>query len=189
MTQEPQEQGELCLGIVTKLRWTANGQCGAIEYAEWNGSVFFHSRQVIGASLSIGAPVTFTRGFHVDQTGRRIRCAKNIERICPYDYRAGDRTAPRDDFGNLIEPTRRGVVLEFRAEKGWGLIESDDRTEKIWVHHSDIVADGFRTLAIGDRVVYELSCDESGRVRAVNVRVESNAPGEDLIGVSARSGA
>jgi CspA family cold shock protein len=180
VNQEPQEHGELCLGIVSKLRWTANGQCGAIEYAEWHGSVFFHSRQVTGASLSVGAPVTFTHGFHVDQTGRRIRCAKNIERICPYDYHADDRTAPRDDFGNLIEPTRRGVVLEFRAEKGWGLIESDDRTEKIWVHHSDILADGFRTLSIGDHVSYERSSDESGRVRAVNVRVESNAPGEGL---------
>ena len=62
----------------------------------------------------------------------------------------------------------QGKVRWFKDEKGFGFIEVDGGTDA-FVHHSDIVGEGFKTLAEGERVEFELVAGEKGP-RATNVR-------------------
>jgi CspA family cold shock protein len=48
-----------------------------------------------------------------------------------------------------------GTVKWFNDAKGFGFIEQDGGQD-VFVHHSAIQADGFRTLAEGERVSFEI---------------------------------
>lgn len=54
-----------------------------------------------------------------------------------------------------------GVVKWFSNRKGYGFIEQEEG-EDIFVHHSGINMAGFRTLAEGDRVSFEIEVGERG---------------------------
>ena len=62
-----------------------------------------------------------------------------------------------------------GTVKWFSDEKGFGFITPDDSGKDLFVHHSAIVADGYRSLAEGARVSYEAEAGDKGP-KAVNVR-------------------
>jgi len=49
-----------------------------------------------------------------------------------------------------------GKVKWFNDAKGYGFIESPELNKDIFVHHTAIKADGFRTLNEGDQVQFEL---------------------------------
>ena len=49
-----------------------------------------------------------------------------------------------------------GTVKWFNDTKGFGFITPEDGGKDCFVHHSVIKADGFRTLAEGDRVEYDV---------------------------------
>jgi CspA family cold shock protein len=48
-----------------------------------------------------------------------------------------------------------GTVKWFSDEKGFGFITPDDPGKDIFVHHTAIQGDGFRSLAEGAKVSYE----------------------------------
>ena len=48
-----------------------------------------------------------------------------------------------------------GTVKWFSDDKGFGFIVPDDGGKDLFVHHSNIDADGFRSLSEGQRVTYE----------------------------------
>jgi len=54
-----------------------------------------------------------------------------------------------------------GVVKWFSNRKGYGFIEQEEG-EDIFVHHSAIKMAGFRTLAEGDRVSFEIEVGQRG---------------------------
>ena len=60
-----------------------------------------------------------------------------------------------------------GRVKWFSDQKGYGFIARDDDAD-VFVHHSAIKMDGFRTLRQGEDVVYELKDGTKGP-QAVNV--------------------
>ncbi len=62
-----------------------------------------------------------------------------------------------------------GTVKWFNDEKGYGFITPDESGKDLFVHHSSIVADGFRTLPEGARVSYDEEQGDKGP-KAVNVR-------------------
>lgn len=62
----------------------------------------------------------------------------------------------------------RGTVKFFNAQKGWGFIFYS-KGRDIFVHHTNIIMDGFRYLDQGDFVDYEIGTGNDGRERAVNV--------------------
>jgi cold shock protein len=61
----------------------------------------------------------------------------------------------------------RGKVKFFNESKGWGFIKQDDGPE-VFVHYSNIQAQGFRTLKENDEVEFELSEGAKGP-QATNV--------------------
>jgi CspA family cold shock protein len=50
----------------------------------------------------------------------------------------------------------QGTVKWFNNAKGYGFIQPEAGGEDIFVHHTAIVADGFRTLNQGDKVNFEV---------------------------------
>jgi cold shock protein len=63
-----------------------------------------------------------------------------------------------------------GKVKWFNDQKGFGFITPDDGSEDIFVHHSTIESDGFRTLQENQAVEFESAKDQKG-MKATRVRV------------------
>ena len=61
-----------------------------------------------------------------------------------------------------------GIVKWFNDKKGYVFI-SRDSGDDVFVHHSSIVAEGFRSLAEGDRVEFAITQENKGQA-AVDVR-------------------
>jgi CspA family cold shock protein len=56
----------------------------------------------------------------------------------------------------------KGKVKWFNDAKGFGFIQIDGEGKDIFVHHSSIKAEGFRTLAEGEEVEFELTQGPKG---------------------------
>ena len=69
---------------------------------------------------------------------------------------------------------QNGTVKWFNEAKGFGFISNDDGSGDVFVHFSAIQAEGFRTLAEGQKVTYDTEPDpkDPGKLRAVNVVAE-----------------
>ena len=63
-----------------------------------------------------------------------------------------------------------GTVKWFNDSKGFGFIEQEGGGEDAFVHHTAILADGYRTLTEGQRVEFEISKESKG-LRAANVKL------------------
>ena len=50
-----------------------------------------------------------------------------------------------------------GVVKWFNDSKGFGFATPDDGGKDVFIHHSAIMMDGFKSLSEGDRVEFEVS--------------------------------
>ena len=64
----------------------------------------------------------------------------------------------------------QGTVKFFSDDKGFGFITPDEGGKDLFVHHSAIVADGYRSLQDNQRVSFDTEADAKGP-RAVNVQV------------------
>jgi len=65
-----------------------------------------------------------------------------------------------------------GKVKWFNDKKGYGFIEGEGGSGDIFVHHTSIKMDGFRTLAEGQTVQYDVVEGPKGMQAANVVRVE-----------------
>lgn len=69
-----------------------------------------------------------------------------------------------------------GEVLSFDPKKGYGFIgwnKFDVQQKDLFVHFSDIICDGFKTLNKGQKVEFELGSNRHGNTKAVNVTLTS----------------
>ena len=55
-----------------------------------------------------------------------------------------------------------GTVKWFNDAKGYGFITPDGGSKDVFVHHSNIAGEGFKSLAEGARVEYEAREGEKG---------------------------
>lgn len=66
----------------------------------------------------------------------------------------------------------KGTVKWFNESKGFGFIEKESGGD-IFVHHTGIIAEGFRSLTEGARVVFNMEKTDKGP-RAIEVQVADN---------------
>jgi len=62
----------------------------------------------------------------------------------------------------------QGTVKWFSDEKGYGFITPDEGGKDVFVHHTSIGGNGFKTLEEGARVTYEATQGRKG-LQADNV--------------------
>jgi len=56
----------------------------------------------------------------------------------------------------------QGTVKWFNAEKGFGFIAPDGGAPDVFVHYSEIVGAGYRSLEDGQRVEFEITQGQKG---------------------------
>jgi CspA family cold shock protein len=61
-----------------------------------------------------------------------------------------------------------GTVKWFSDDKGFGFITPDEGSRDLFVHHTNITADGYRSLAEGSKVSYDEEPGPKGP-KAINV--------------------
>jgi cold shock protein len=83
----------------------------------------------------------------------------------------------RSGFFVAVEPQERkagsrdmaqGTVKWFSDDKGYGFISPDEGGEDLFVHHTGIAGNGFKSLQEGDKVSYEATQGKKG-MQAENV--------------------
>jgi len=62
----------------------------------------------------------------------------------------------------------RGTVKWFSDQKGYGFVTPEDGSKDVFVHHSAIQGDGFKSLREGQTVEFEVSQGPKGP-QATNV--------------------
>jgi len=82
----------------------------------------------------------------------------------------GDKTGFQWKF-DKEKIVARGTVKWFSDEKGYGFITPENGGKDLFIHHSNILGDGFKSLADGAKVEYEEGQGKKGpeatKVRAV----------------------
>ena len=82
-------------------------------------------------------------------------------------------TQPNDGLATVREIIlMKGTVKWFNDSKGFGFIEQEGSGEDVFVHHSAIEANGYRSLEEGQKVDFEITKEAKG-LRAANVTIVS----------------
>jgi CspA family cold shock protein len=118
--------------------------------------------------------LTASRGLEDSVEGDLDSRVLSVRACWPASPRQICRSAPvlaayaRD----VSKPWTRGTTKAWHAEEGWGVIESPDLADDVWVHFSDILGEGYRELASSEPVEfrYEEREQDGFRYAAVSVR-------------------
>jgi len=65
----------------------------------------------------------------------------------------------------------KGTVIFFNAAKGWGFIKNSEDGTEVFVHHTGIIATGYRELKKDQKVSFDTEMGDKGKLQAINVKV------------------
>ena len=74
---------------------------------------------------------------------------------------------PEEEKGGL-QDMPQGTVKWFSEERGYGFISPDDGGDDLFVHHTGIAGEGYKSLEEGEKVTYEPAQGRKG-MQAENV--------------------
>jgi len=57
-----------------------------------------------------------------------------------------------------------GIVKWFDNKKGFGFIAAEEENSDVFVHYSDIIGEGYKTIDEGARVFFELTTGDRGPI-------------------------
>lgn len=66
-----------------------------------------------------------------------------------------------------------GVVLWFKAQKGYGFVKPDDGAADVFVHVAELAASGLTELQEGQRISFRRDTHGDGRFFAVGIELVS----------------
>jgi CspA family cold shock protein len=72
----------------------------------------------------------------------------------------------------------KGTVAWFSNGKGFGFIKREDGGQDVFVHHTAIQSDGYRTLKEGEEVTFEIVKGDKGQQADNVVRIRKQQPAE-----------
>lgn len=61
-----------------------------------------------------------------------------------------------------------GTVKWFNADKGYGFISREDGDD-VFAHFSEIQGEGFKTLDEGEKVTFDVTAGQNGKMQASNI--------------------
>src|SRR5579875_3431292 len=95
------------------------------------------------------APCRRSLGWYEDRACARRSSAPRFRSCClaPSAFRSAHTSG-----GNKMAT---GTVKWFNGDKGYGFITPDDSGKDLFVHHSAIQGNGFKSLAEGAKVTYD----------------------------------
>jgi superfamily II DNA/RNA helicase len=100
---------------------------------------------------------------------RPVRAERGFAERVPRTERSTDRREPRFTSRDNAARGSEAIVSFFNDSKGFGFA-SDDKGDDLFIHFSNIVGDGFKSLAQGQKITFEEATGPKGR-EARNVRV------------------
>ena len=116
----------------------------------------------------MAAEISFNSGLESEYAAR-LRCGKAASQ-----GEASTRDPNQDQYGDRNgtggRTVPKGAVKWFSDQKGYGFITPEGGGKDVFVHHSNIVSEGFRTLQDGQQVEFEVGEGRKGP-EATNVRV------------------
>ncbi len=86
----------------------------------------------------------------------------NKEAIKGSNYCKDCQPTPGPEIGYRPLDMPQGTVKWFNDQEGYGFITVDDGGKEVFVHHSAIEGEGFKSLAEGDRVSFEIEQGAKG---------------------------
>ncbi len=65
---------------------------------------------------------------------------------------------------------RTGKIKWFNADKGYGFIESDDKSKDVFVHVSELAKTGLTDIKEGEKLTFELA-NVKGKIAAIDIKL------------------
>lgn len=96
-----------------------------------------------------------------------VRRADALQMLAPRQT-AMYATRSRSALFCAAQAKAKGTCKWFNVSKGYGFITPEDGSADLFVHQTNIIADGFRSLAEGEAVEFVVE-DADGRTKAVEV--------------------
>ena len=111
----------------------------------------------------------FVRRFVAAASVARIGLGRPPNKAVPALVAIAPQSPRSQHYSTPEETMATGTVKWFSDDKGFGFITPDDQSQDLFVHHSAIVGEGYRSLTEGAKVTYDAEPGDKGP-KAQNVQ-------------------